>query len=109
MTIKQPFIFTFLTLLSLQTFASDSISVRVSTNEKAAAAIGFSVADKKSGGMGKSYAGTGPRNQVYQFGYRKSVFGRNIPCGNQRLRQSSSVFLITKNNSCRSMVRKMGR
>lgn len=94
-----------MTLFSLHVFAADTISISVKTNEKTAAAIGYTVGGKKSGGAGKSYVGKGPKNKTYAFGYRKkSVKGANISCGSLMLTKNSNVTLITKGNKCHSVM-----
>lgn len=93
------------TLISLQTFAGDKITITVKTSEKTAAGIGYSVGGKESGGSGKSYSGKGPINQRYKFGYRKnSIHGPNIPCGALTLIKNSSIILVTKGNKCQSVI-----
>lgn len=90
-----------ITLLSTHTFAADMVKITVKTSERTAAAIGFTVEGKASGGIGKSYSSTGPKNKQYSFGYRKnSIFGENIPCGSLTLSQDSTVVLIYQNNEC---------
>ena len=99
------FSFTIISLFSLQTFAGDTISITVKTNEKKAAGIGYTVGGKESGGSGKSYVGKGPKNKKYSFGYRKnSIRGTNISCGSSTLTKDSNVILITKNNKCHSVI-----
>ena len=93
-------------LFSLQAFAENTITITVKTNEKTAAAIGYTVGGKDSGGPGKSYTGQGPKNKKYVFGYRKnSVKGTDITCGTLTLTKSSNVFLITKGNKCRCVIK----
>ena len=95
-----------ISLLCLQVFAEETISISVNTNEKTAAGIGYSVGGKDSGGTGKSYAGTGPKNKRYLFGYRKnSIKGTNISCCALTLRKDSKVTLITKGTKCRCVVK----
>lgn len=91
-------------LLSMPVFAADTISISVTTTEKSAAALGYSVDGKRSGGPGKSYLGKGPRNKMYSFGYRKnSVKGVNVACGTLILTQDSRVTLTTNGNKCTSV------
>ena len=102
LTWSSPVIFT---LFILPVFANNNITIHVTTNEKTNAALGYTVVGKKSGGLGSSYVGHGPSDQLYFFfGYRKTVFGENVSCGNLRLRQNSRVLLVIKNNVCRSIV-----
>ena len=93
-----------LSLLTLQAFA-EQITVSVTTNDPTAAAIGYTVEGKESGGSGKSYTGHGPSNQTYAFGFRKtSVKGKNISCGSAVLTKNSNVTLVTKGNRCHSII-----
>lgn len=93
-----------ITLFSLQAVAKDMITIKVRTNEKTAAAIGYTVGGKNSGGAGKSYVGKGPKNKRYSFGYRKnSVTGKDISCGSLTLTRSANVSLITKGKKCMSV------
>ena len=86
---------------SIQVLANDSIRVHVKTNEKTAAALGFTVDGKKSGTLGKSYLGKGPVNRKYIFGYRKnSALGPDVLCGSQVLTKDSIVILVTANDRC---------
>ncbi|MCW8409388.1 hypothetical protein OQJ13_10420 [Legionella sp. PATHC035] len=86
---------------SIQAIAKDTITVQVKTDEKTAAALGFTVEGKKSGARGKSYSGKGPANKVYIFGYRKnSAFGPDILCGSQKLAKDSIVTLVTTGDHC---------
>ncbi|WP_392538170.1 hypothetical protein [Legionella sp. 227] len=86
---------------AIQAIAKDTISVQVKTDEKTAAALGFTVEGKKSGARGKSYSGKGPANKVYIFGYRKnSAFGPDILCGSQKLAKDSIVTLVTTGDHC---------
>jgi len=92
-------------LFSLQSFAEDTVKITVSTTEKTAAAIGFTVDGKESGGSGQSYSGEGPKNKEYKFGYRKdSVKGLNISCGSLTLSENSNVTLTTEGDKCLSVV-----
>lgn len=92
-------------LFSMQSFAADTIKITVKTNESSAAAIGYTIAGKESGGPEKSYAGTGQKNKTYSFGYRKnSIKGKNIPCGSLTLTKDSKVTLVMKGNQCHSIV-----
>lgn len=87
-------------------YGPNTINVSISTNDPTAAGIGYAVNGKKIGGAGKSYLGKGPINSTYTFGYRKkSASGRDIFCGTHRLTKDSTVFLISKGNKCRSVVR----
>ncbi|KTC80600.1 hypothetical protein [Legionella cherrii] len=86
---------------TIQAIAKDTITVQVKTDEKTAAALGFTVEGKKSGARGKSYSGKGPANKVYIFGYRKnSAFGPDILCGSQKLAKDSIVTLVTSGDHC---------
>ena len=90
---------------SIQAIAHDTIRVHVKTNEKTAAALGFTVDGKKAGARGKSYEGKGPVNREYVFGYRKnSAFGPDVLCGSQVLTKDSIVTLITKGENCSIVV-----
>lgn len=91
-----------ISLLSAHAFAADVLKITVKTSERTAAAIGYTVEGKSSGGIGKSYSSIGPKNKQYSFGYRKnSIFGTNIPCGSLTLSEDSTVVLIYQNNECR--------
>lgn len=82
-------------------FADDTIRIHVKTNERTAAALGFVVDGKKSGNAGKSYAGKGPTNKKYVFGYRKhSVFGTDVICGSRTLTKDSTVTLVVLGDNC---------
>ncbi|MCW8397355.1 hypothetical protein OQJ26_00915 [Legionella sp. PATHC038] len=86
---------------AIHAIAKDTISVQVKTDEKTAAALGFTVEGKKSGARGKFYSGKGPANKVYIFGYRKnSAFGPDILCGSQKLAKDSIVTLVTTGDHC---------
>jgi hypothetical protein len=88
-------------------FAANTINVTVATDDQTAAGIGYSVNGKKIGGSGKTYTGKGPINSNYSFGYRKnSAQGQDVPCGSHTLTKDSYVFLITKGNKCRSVVKR---
>ncbi|STY31075.1 Uncharacterised protein [Legionella wadsworthii] len=90
---------------SIQSFAEDTIRVQVKTNEKTAAALGFTVDGKKSGARGKYYSGKGPVNKKYIFGYRKhSAFGDDVLCGSEVLTKDSVVTLKTEGKSCSIVV-----
>ncbi|KTD05130.1 hypothetical protein OQJ19_09180 [Fluoribacter gormanii] len=90
---------------SIQAVANDTIRVHVKTNEKTAAALGYTVDGKKSGARGKSYEGKGPVNREYVFGYRKnSAFGPDVLCGSHVLTKDSIVTLITKGERCSIVV-----
>jgi len=90
-------------LLSAQTFAANTITISVSTTEKAATGIGYSVDGKEIGGPGKSYTGKGPKNKKYSFGYRKK--SADISCGALTLNKNSTVSLVTKGNKCRTVLK----
>ena len=93
-----------LSLFTFQAFA-EQITVTVTTNDPTAAAIGYTVKGKESGGSGTSYTGHGPSNQTYAFGFRKtSVKGKNISCGSAMLTKNSNVTLVTKGNRCHSVI-----
>lgn len=86
---------------SVQALANDSIRVYVKTQEKTAAALGFSVDGKKSGAPGKSYSGKGPAHREYTFGYRKnSAIGPDVSCGSRTLAKDSTVTLVTIDDRC---------
>jgi len=90
-------------VLAIFTFSAfaEEITVSVATNDPTAAAIGFTVNGKESGGAGKSYTGNGPSNQKYSFGFRKkSVRGKNIRCGSLKLTKNSNIVLTKKGNRC---------
>jgi hypothetical protein len=92
-------------LFSLQSFAENTIKITVQTDEKRAAGIGYSVAGKKLGTLGKSYSGKGPINQKYVFGYRQDSFrGANITCGELTLTKDTTITLVTQGNECLSVV-----
>ena len=94
-----------LSLFSIQAFAEDTIKITVKTDEKSAAAVGYTVGGKESGGPGKSYVGNGPKNKEYLFGYRKnSEQGPNISCGALTLTQDSNVTLVTQGDECHSVM-----
>lgn len=95
-----------LTLFSLQAFAEDTIKISVKTKEATASALGYTVEGKDHGGPGKSYTGKGPKNKKYSFGYRKRAKGTNISCGDLTLTKDSTVNLITKGKSCKSVLGK---
>lgn len=50
-----------ISLLSAHVFAADVLKITVKTSERTAAAIGYTVEGKASGGIGKSYSSTGTR------------------------------------------------
>lgn len=88
-------------MFSLQAFAEDEIEITVSTEEKSAAAIGYTVEGKASGGPGKSYTGKGPINKEYVFGYRKdSKDGEDIRCGVVTLTKNTHITLVTDEGGC---------
>lgn len=92
---------------SSSVFAANTIDITVTTNDRTAAVIGYSVNGKKSGGTGKSYRGKGPGSSTYLFGYRRSYLGgKDIPCGSHALTENSHVILINKGNRCRSIVKR---
>lgn len=91
-------------LCSLQLVAEDTIRVTVIATDQAAA-VGYLVEGKRTGGLGKSYSGHGPINKIYSFGYRKSAFrGNDIPCGSLVLNKSSEVKLVVKGDRCYSVI-----
>lgn len=92
-------------LFSVQAFAADPIKINVKTNEKTAQGIGYSVDGEESGGAGKSYSGTGPKNKLYKFGYRTTAQGEDIRCGTVKLTKNSNVTLVVKRGKCHSVVR----
>jgi hypothetical protein len=93
-----------LTIFTLPLFAKE-ITIRVMTRDSTAAAIGFTVNGKESGGAGKLYTGNGPSNQKYSFGFRKtSVNGKNIRCGSLTLNKNSTIVLVKKGNRCHSAI-----
>ncbi|MDI1351370.1 MAG: hypothetical protein PSV35_01155 [bacterium] len=95
----------FLYLMSVSSFGEDTIKIIVKTDERAAAAIGYSVGGKALGGLGKTYVGKGPKNQQYAFGYRKDLFrGIDVSCGVLTLNDNAKVVLITKGKVCRSVI-----
>ncbi len=90
---------------SIQALADDTIRVHVKTNEKTAAALGFTVDGKRAGTRGKSYLGKGPVNREYVFGYRKnSALGPDVLCGSQVLSKDSIVTLVTAGERCSIVV-----
>ena len=95
-----------LTLFSLHTFAAGKrISVTVSTAERSAAGIGFSVNGRNTGGAGRSFTGRGPQNSRYIFGFRQnSVTGKNVSCGSLTLKSNSRVNLVYIGGRCRSVL-----
>lgn len=93
-----------LALFSFPALAASMINVTVTTNTPMAAGIGYTVDGKESGGPGKSYTGTGPKNKTYAFGYRKKAKGANISCGSVKLRKNANVTLVVKGNSCHTVV-----
>lgn len=95
----------FITLFSLQVFATETIKVTVKTSENNAVAIGFTVDEKEFGTLGRTYVGKGPKDKEYRFGYKKdSLFGDNIDCGTLTLTQNSTIVLINQNNKCSSIL-----
>ncbi|KTD64936.1 hypothetical protein [Legionella shakespearei] len=94
-----------LTSISLQSFAEETIKVTVKTNDKRAAAIGFSVEKKNSGSLGNSHTGRGPKDKSYQFGYKlDSIFGPSIDCGFLVLTRDSVVTLIKDGGKCQGIL-----
>ena len=94
-----------ITLFSLQIYADNKIRIIVKTNEKTAAAIGYSVEGITSGALGKFHAGKGSKNKVYKFGYRKhSILGVDIACGTLILTKDSTITLIAQGDKCLSVV-----
>ncbi|HHT0593359.1 TPA: hypothetical protein ACTXXA_002273 [Legionella anisa] len=90
---------------SIQAHANDTIRVHVKTNEKTAAAIGFTVDGKRSGSRGKIHSGNGPVNREYIFGYRKnSTFGHDVLCGSKVLTKDSTVTLVIRGDQCSIVV-----
>jgi len=97
---------TIISLFSLQLFAQDTITIDVSTDEKTAVGIGYSVGGKDSGGEGKSYVGKGPKNKKYLFGYKKnSLKGANVSCGALTLTKNSTIILMTNGTKCHSVIK----
>jgi hypothetical protein len=89
---------------SFYVFAEDTIRITVIATDKAAA-VGYLVEGKRTGGLGKTYSGQGPVNKKYSFGYRKSAFsGSDISCGSLVLNKSSEVKLVVKGERCISVV-----
>jgi len=94
-----------MTLFSLNAFAEEKIKITVKTNEKTAAGIGYSVAGRDLGGLGKTYSGKGPTNKKYVFGYRKhSIYGSNVTCGEQILTKDSTIILVTQGDKCQIVI-----
>ncbi|MBN9229988.1 MAG: hypothetical protein J0I93_03985 [Legionella sp.] len=90
-----------LVLFSSTLWAENTIQVQVRTEEASAAALGFKVEGKKSGGRGKVYIGKGPANKTYIFGYRKNfAYGRDVLCGSEVLTHDSIVTLVTDGEQC---------
>lgn len=95
------FSFAFITCISTQSFAADSIKITVKTNEKDAAAIGFVVDGKKYGGLGRFYSSKAPGNKEFRFGYRKnSAFGQDVDCGSMVIPQDSTIILVNQDTKC---------
>lgn len=91
-------------LAFFQVHAADTIQITVIASDKAAA-VGFLVDGKKTGGIGSTYSAKGPVNKAYFFGYRKRVIGgTDIPCGTLTLNKNSKVQLITKGDQCYSVL-----
>ncbi|HVT62663.1 MAG TPA: hypothetical protein VHD33_04160 [Legionellaceae bacterium] len=85
---------------------SEKVKVVVHTNEKTVAGIGCHVDGKKLGGPGTFYVCKGPKNKMYQFGFRKySVSGPDIKCGALTITKDSDVTLIMKDDVCHSVLR----
>lgn len=94
----------FAALSFFQVFAADTIQITVTASDKAAA-VGFLVDGKKTGGIGSTYSAKGPVNKAYFFGYRKRVIGgTDIPCGTLILNKNSKVQLVTKGDQCYSVL-----
>jgi hypothetical protein len=92
------------TLSSLHVFADDLIQITVIATDKAAA-VGYLVEGKKTGGLGSTYSGKGPVNKEYSFGYRKRVLGgTDISCGTLILNKNSKVQLVTHGEQCHTLV-----
>lgn len=92
------------TLAFFQVFAADTIQITVIASDKAAA-VGFLVDGKKTGGIGHTYSAKGPVNKAYFFGYRKRVIGgTDIPCGTLILNKNSKVQLVTNGDQCYSVL-----
>jgi hypothetical protein len=90
---------------SLQSFAEETIKVTVKTNDKRAAAIGFSVEKKNSGSLGSSHTSRGPKDKSYQFGYKlDSIFGPGVDCGFLVLTRDSVVTLIKDGGKCQGIL-----
>jgi hypothetical protein len=88
-------------------FASfaDKIKVTVVTKEKKAAAIGFQVDGKSHGGIGKKYRGSGPKNAMYSFGYKKnSIWGTDVSCGQLQLSHDVTISLYLQDGLCRALI-----
>lgn len=86
---------------SFATSAEDTVRVTVKSSDEATFGVGFSVNGKVAGAIGKSYTGTGPKNQKYLFGYRKkAIYGKNISCGSMVLTQDSIITLTLKEDKC---------
>ena len=88
-------------------YATNSINVTVTINDSKVAGIGYSVNGKKSGGAGSHYAGKGPRNASYAFGYRKKTAkGKkvDVPCGTHILTKDSQVTLRAYGSKCQSII-----
>ena len=93
-------VMTFITAYSSFSFAENiQIEVKVVATEKAAA-VGYLVEGKSSGGLGAAYSGRGPSNKRYKFGYRKKLFGEDITCGIAVLNKSTKVQIVVKGDSC---------
>ena len=89
---------------SLHVFADDLIQITVTATDKAAA-VGYLVEGKKTGGLGRTYSGKGPVNKEYSFGYRKrAIGGSDISCGTLILNKNSKVQLVTQGDQCHSVV-----
>jgi hypothetical protein len=104
MNFVKAFIITSSELCSLSVFADTLIEVEVIATDKVAA-IGYLVEGQKSGGLGKRYAGTGPMNKKYTFGYRKKVIGgEDITCGTLVLNKNARVKMVVKDEQCYTLI-----
>lgn len=93
----------FFSCLSFAT-SEEMIEITVIATDKAAA-VGYLVEGKKSGGLGKIYSGKGPTNKQYFFGYREKILaGKDVRCGSIVLNKSSKVQLITKGEHCYTLI-----
>lgn len=84
-------------------WALGNIQVKVETDYKRAAAIGFKVDGKEYGALGKSYSGVAPADKLYRFGLRKdSIFGSNLDCGALLLTHNARVNLVVVDDVCQA-------